>query len=175
VAVYIAESGVWSIDGGDGGEVGVRAYNAATNNGAVTANGGDGGEFGGRGGGLYVMSRAGHASNTGVVTANGGDGAEAGGHGGYTAAFGATAANSGNADLNGGNATDPLSVYPLVMTYGFEYGGDGGEVYVSGIGLNAAASYTGTVSYTGGTATEGGVAGEDGSTTIGIECEGNCN
>jgi hypothetical protein len=152
-------------DGGYGGEFSLSAYHGANNSGAVNGNAGNGGRWGGYGGEATIYSVAGAAVNSGALTFNGSDGGEYGYSGGSVYVFGASATNSADIGVNGGNATETDE---LVQSYG----GWGGEVVISGIGLSAPSTNTGNVSYSGGT---GDTDGEEGCLQVGITYEGNCN
>jgi hypothetical protein len=150
---------------GSGGQVFVRAYSSADNSGNVNADGGNGGEYGGNGGYLAVNAVSGAAKNSGDFSAMGGDGVMYGRQGGSASMYGTSASNSGDINVNGGNAT-------AMETLDFTEGGDGGEISIMGLGLNGAASNSGSVTYTFGI---GDTNGEEGCLQVGLTFTGNCN
>lgn len=150
--------------GGDGGEFIMDSHHGSNNSGALNASGAAGGDSGGDGGEAIISSVSGESKNTGEIAINGADGAIWGGDGGNVEIFGATSANNVNISVNGANATEA----DLVIWDTF--GGDGGEISITGLGLKAATN-TGALSYTLGTGEEDG---EEGRAFVNIECEGNC-
>jgi hypothetical protein len=151
--------------GGHGGSVNVEAYSNANNSGDVSANGGDGGEYGDNGGYLNVITVTGAAQNSGDFSAMGGDGVMYGSNGGYLWVNGTSASNSGDINVNGGNAT-------AMETLDYTQGGDGGYIGVVGLGLNGGASNSGSMSYTFGV---GDTNGDEGCLQVGLTFTGNCN
>ena len=149
--------------GGDGGEFLMDSHHGSSNSGAVNASGAAGGDSGGDGGEFVIWSFA-ESKNTGEASVNGADGATSGGDGGNVEIFGATSVNSVSISVNGANATEAD-----LLTYD-TFGGDGGEISITGLGLKAATN-TGALSYTLGTGEEDG---EEGRAFVNIECEGNC-
>jgi len=151
--------------GGSSGSFVLTGYHGATNSGVVSGSGGNGGRSGGDGAETDFYSVVGATSNSAAIDNNGGDGAEYGGVGGQVELFGASSANSADVNVNGGNAT---STDELVDTVG----GDGGNVGILGLGLDAPATNTGAVTYSFGT---GDTNGEEGCLQVGITFEGNCS
>lgn len=110
-------------DSGNGGDVYMEAFDGVENTAPIDVGGGDGAE-GGSGGLVFIDVASGSLTNTAAILAAGGDGSDDirfGGDGGEVTMYGASASNSGDLDVHGGD--------------GGTFGGDGGEIDIFGADL----------------------------------------
>jgi hypothetical protein len=161
----------WSDWHAGGGDVYLFGQNGVQNSGDIDASGGlddgtmEGYGEGGYGGDVEIGAYTGAVANSGVVNVSGGDGAYQGGNAGGAYLMGYTVNNGANISANGGNASTAEGVTE-------SFGGDGGDISLFGVSALNAAINSATLSYSAGT---GVTPGTEGSSHIGLVCEGNCS
>ncbi|MCP4626545.1 MAG: hypothetical protein GY850_24025 [bacterium] len=142
----IDTSGASDENGGEAGEVWIRADFASYNTGNITATGGQGtAGYGGDGDYIIIKPRDGHNYNSGALDISGGAGTTSGGNAGDSIMLkgtedgGGDVLNTGDMTANGGNGVSGP-------------GGDGEKIALIGYGGSMISS--GNMTATGGTSTE---------------------